>query len=549
MSYRKYLALLALLFLSGCVTAPVHYNSSPEEFSNVPDTHGVVVFQNVNMDSRIHPHMYGWTSFRASRLGGPTSWLKEGEEEPLTYAVYPDYSVIPGTSLWVGVLPAGNYLAEDFYSWFNNGEYYGHMSAPVPDRLASFTVEAGKVTLLDTYLYNGLLDTFRMANVSSPDELLERAVERYPEIMSSVDSNALPGFSSSVESEPEKTREDFAKWASVNASAVFAPDGHIYRPLRMGRILERSPDGEWRNLALDTFETVASTFAGMNGELVAVTRGGRAFRRLDADDAFVEMPLDFGDSRLNSLARLPNGDWIASVIITRERREGTGYRNSREGYVVQEYELEVLRVSDFDAPAWQSILRIPVEKSYAAIVLLDSLGVVTNAADETTLVDFATGEVFKSGPAFSHVRKFHNGLMLGVSVHKAGIWASSGPEPYYSTDNGRSWNAMPSVMAKGMPGVLPDGGIVMPGWVRGENSNRRAEREPFEGFLGATLNAKKWKKLEKPPEGCSGWVEFEQTADALLALCEYATFRRTGPDTEWIKEDMRHLGDDDKQET
>lgn len=548
MSSCKYLPLIALLFLSGCVTAPVPYNSSPKEFSAIPETHGVVVFQNVNTDSRIHPNMYGWTSFRASRLGGPTDWLKKGEKEPLKYAVYPDYFAIPGTALWVGVLPAGNYLAEDFYSWFNNGQYYGHMSAPVPDSLASFRIEAGKVTLLDTYLYNGLVDTFTMANVASPDKLLDHAMQIHPKLMASVDTNSPLGFPQSVEDEPEKTREAFAKWASVHGPAVFGPEGRIYRPSRMGRILERSARGEWRSLALDTFETVSSAFAGANGELVAVTRGGRAFRRLSAHDAFVEMPLDFGDARLSSLARLPGGEWVASVIITHEIRKGTGYRNSREGYAVKEYELEVLKVPDLEAPVWQSILRIPVEKAYAAMVVLDSLGVLTHVTDETTLIDFSTGEVFESGPGFSHVRKYHNGLMLGVSVHEAGVWASSWPEPYYSTDDGRSWNTMPSVMAKGMPGVLPDGGIVMPGWLRGENSSSRAERQPFEGFLGATLNARKWQKLEKPPEGCSGWIEFKQTPDALLALCEYAAFRRTGPDTEWIKEDMRHL-EDDKQET
>src|SRR5690606_38619527 len=127
------------------------------------------------------------------------------------------------------------------------GQYYGHYAAPIPDPFTSFRIEAGRVTLLDAYLFNNFGDNFRMVNVESPDDLIEKAKATYPDIMQAVDTDEPLGFAADARSFlDDDTVDDMFKWAGTTGMAHYAVDGYIYRPAKMGRIFERSPEGEWR---------------------------------------------------------------------------------------------------------------------------------------------------------------------------------------------------------------------------------------------------------------------------------------------------------------
>lgn len=536
------LAIIAsMLVLAGCVVSP-NYDSDPAEFSTLPETHGVVIFQVVNMNDRLSPYIYEWGLFRARRLGGGLmTWLQEGQKEPLKYIVYPDYLAIPGTTFWVGVLPAGNYLAEDLYSSFNTGNLYGYMSAPIPDSFASFTIEPGRVTLLDAYLYNGFGETFLMSNVESADNLLAKAEAAFPAIITAVDVTHPLRFPSNSRKDPVKAFDDMAAWAETQGTSVYSPDGRIYRPARLGQIFERLPDGEWRRIALDTFEAVPYVFAAANGEAVAVTQGGRVFRRQSADAGFVEIPVEF-DGRLRNLIRTGDGEWIAAVVKTRIEERNYGPDGK---LVVKEevHDLALLKSANIETPSWEHIVQVPVAARHARALFVPGRAIIANPGDVSTLIDLATGSTKRLGSGFAYIRAYDDGRILGYTGTETGFFGPGGAgEIWFSPDNGDTWRQFPGFDAMGMPELLDDGSVLTVGVPRIRTRREALSlEERFQGILTATADSNWWEPVEKLPEECTGWIELKRLESGLLALCEFKVFRRKDGRSEWTLENMRNL--------
>lgn len=534
----------AMLLLTGCLAQPRIYNSDPDVITQVPATHGVVIFQAVTMDSRVHPYMPGWHIMRSTRIGGPPiTWLKEGEQEPLKYHIYPDYRVIPGTSFWIGVLPAGNYLAEDFYTSFHNGQYYGHLAVPVIDAYASFRIEPGRVTVLDTYLYEGLGQNHLLGNVSSRVDLLRKAAEAYPGIMAGVDATDPIRFPARDSEDEAQTLELLLPWARTTEMTQHAPDGYSYRAARAGQIFERTPSGEWRRVSLGTFEPVDSIQVRAGGEVYAVTSGGRAFHRERFDAPFTELPLNF-QGRLRNLIPLDDGRWLAAVRHTQTHTEQYGRREEK----VETYELEILLANDLAGP-WQSFARMPVERIYSNAQVIGSQVFIGNPRGTGASFDLANGAKTQLPTGFAFLRSYADGTVLGHTTYETGFWGTEPAEIWLSRDWGRTWEKLPNdVEPKGMP-AWKGGKVMLPARRAHRTREERARgAENFVGIVAAAPGDRTWQAVDTVPEDCTGWAELQYSDDEVVLFCEYAVFRKNSALKDWFNENMRGFKRDEDAE-
>lgn len=530
---------LGYLTLAGCVVAPTGYDSDPDEFEAVPGTHGIVVFQGVTMDPRLNEFMWGWHSVRTSRLGGPPmTWLKKGEAAPLKYNVYPDYGTLPGTTLWVGVLPAGNYLLEDFYSSFNNGQYYGHLAVSVADSVASFTIEPGKVTVLDTYLYKGFGGKHLTSNVAPRTDLVAAAKLKYPGILAGVDTSAPLGFTAAGVERGTETSERMMSWAHTVGASEFANDGRIFRGARAGQIFERLPQGTWKRHSLPSFQSVQSVEATENGEVVAILGSGDAYWRKSPERDFERVPLTF-EGELQGLSQVA-GEWFASVV----RTSNTVDRFDKK---IATHELDLMKAPSLDGP-WELYRTLPVEKPYAAARRLGDKVIVGNPDGMGKIFDVKAGREIELPAGFAYVRSYADGTVLGSTAYERGFWSGiASSELWISRDYGSTWTELPDVAAKGMPEHIGDGEVLLVGKRvhRTPEERKQLKRKPFEGVLKANTNSKIWDDVEEVPEGCSGWIEFHENDNEPLMLCEYKVLRKSKGSVEWIEEDMRGLKSDE----
>lgn len=542
-------AFALLLLISGCaITLPV-YDSDPEKFETVPETHGVVVLQIANLD------IFGdtappWSVVRTSRIGGSTDWVKEGEQAPHKYHIYSDYEAVPGTSLWVGVLPAGNYLIDDFYAQFTNG----FIAAPVRDIFASFAVEAGKTTVLGTYLYKGFTPNLLLTNVESRIDLVKKASDMYPEIMAAVDSSEPLYAMREARQMAEGVSEEILKWAETVHMATYGPDGRIYRPAMAGQLFERTIDGDWQRISLETFEPILSVFAGPRGEAVAVTQGGRVFRRHSAEDEFGEIFLSV-EGRVRSVARRANGDWVAAVIKPRkfERAQGTYVED------VIEYDVELHSGAGVETTDWNRIGVLPFRKSAIRVFFQDDRVIVSSSGDGVYLVNLESGNSRRLRKSIFYLRGYGDGRMVALSKASGISWGNlliggvygiaSGPTPpdlLFSDDKGKTWQELPSMHAKGMPELLNDDTVLVAG-VRTSRTREEQQfgKNPYEGFVSNRLGERHWGIVGKVPDECSGWLELKRFEDGLLVLCELNAFFKRDGRNEWKQEDMRSLKGND----
>lgn len=545
------LILLAfLLTLSGCVM-PNHYNSSPRQFSKLPETHGVVVFQVTNMDYRLNRYMYDWHVFRTRRIGGgPMTWLEEGKEPPEKYMVYPNFAPIPGTTLWVGVLPAGNYLAEDLYSSFNNGNYYGHMTAPIADRFASFRVEPDRVTLLDTYLYKGFGNNFLQANVISPDDLLAAAREAYPEIMDSVSLENPLQFPTSLREDDAEANEGILKWAETVGTATYAAEGRVFRPARAGQIFERSPAGEWVRVSLPTFEPVEAVWATETGSVIAVTRSGRIFRRAAGNTGYaeIEVPLE---GRVRRVGQDASGTWYVNTQTTRTEKEVIQYGKDRgKEKVIKHHELALWRSERLVSDDWEKVIELPVESGGARMTIVNDKAFLFDSEQPTRAIDLDTGSAIELEKSIVFTRAYSSGKVLGFTEFERGFWTTTATEIWLDDGTGNGWKQLPDVKPRGMPEMLSDGSILLVGQRESRTREEQARGDSaYEGFLQLTPGATRWKPYGEVPDGCTGWIELRELEDGILALCDYKVFFNPSETNDWLPEDMRDLEQDQETDT
>lgn len=536
--FVRAILLAGLMILPGCVL-PVHqFDSRPEEFEALPDDHGVVVFQSVVLDRRFNQYMSDWNAFRTSRIGGPPmKWLKKNQKPPFRYNVYPVHDALPGTLLWVGVLPEGNYLAEDFYASFNNGQVYGHMAQPVLDSHASFRIEPSRVTLLDTYLYKSFGQTFLQANAQSPHDLLALATEKFPEIMAAADTTNPIRFSADAVQDEDRGEavEKISRFAGVSGLARRGPDGRIYRTGRLGQIYERLPGGQWRQIALSSFEPVEEFYASDNGEAVAIMLGGAIYYRPRAELPF-EL-LDTGIGHVQSLGRLPDGRWIAAA---RRKFEDVGeyvFGKMKKG---ERFELEFL-VSDSLHGKWTSLGNYPVERGYAGADFVDWHAYVGNPSSKGFVVDLRDGQERELPSGFSFLRRQGDTLLALEDSVLPGIW--------HSDNLGATWTKLARVDARGMPSLSRDGRVSLVGELHFSSPSLKWRHDgPTKGLLVSAPVWDKWLHREELPSGCSGWVEYMEIDDMRLMLCELDVFRQLPHTDHWAPENMRGLREEERAE-
>lgn len=288
----------------------------------------------------------------------------------------------------------------------------------------------------------------------------------------------------------------------------------------------RSPDRQWNRLSLDTFEPVVDVAQGHANELVAITHGGKAFRRKSEESDFELLDTGVG-TQLREVDTF--GDhWLATSVHERRytRHQGTFSEPAVDYYA------ELHLGSSLDAGNWKQIVRFRVDTRALSTLVSGHHAIVSESGGETWRVNLRSGQVEDMRRDVGLIRKFQ-GKLVGFDL--------SDMEIVTSNDDGATWREASELAPHGRPVLSEDGSL----WIAGVRSDKTKEehlqnKRPFEGLLRLAPGASKWEAYDEVPEDCSGFLDLVLTDAGLLLLCEYKAYLRD-QSGKWLPEKMRKL--------
>lgn len=339
-----------ILLVSGCA-ATVHSTKINPTIPFDPNN-GVVSVQVVNNSDRLSGYNRNWTSVNIISLDtieerkeeARKKLVSKGEPVPSDDKLvwYPDSYPIHGTNIGVqdsriflGMMPAGNYMVSSLYSYYYDGNVTSTVSMPVWETAGSFKVANGGFTDLGTLLFQPLLNIKKQSfwgaqnqtrayvtRTAGELELASLVEQIHPQLKSSVNF----GRSLSWEVDPaDSFRREVAKISLNNLFGTeFISMQHHARgvlPTRLGqlRILDRNR--QWNTLQLPTQSQILAA-VDTPGQIVFGGERGLIFSSDSLDGVWaVTQPIS-PTQAIVWLGRY-DGDYLA---LTNQGREYKLYR-------------------------------------------------------------------------------------------------------------------------------------------------------------------------------------------------------------------------------
>lgn len=371
--------------------------------------------------------------------------------------------VAPGlsrdTSLFVGVLPAGEYE----FSTFDNHQTrrYLHFTDGMRKRLGNFTVKEGRpvdlgrliVTPLNTSVMVG-----RSAVASSNIAMLRRFA---PEQARFIHSEPEPGWLGPRSADDEV--EAYALQRPVGADGpVELGDGRIAAGSRLGSVLLRGKDGRWQVLRGGVLESLLHVLPVQRADamLVAVGELSTMMRLPPGGDRL--LPIDAGNLPHGTLLFVDGDDRHGWYVAQQRDKQITLYRSDR----LEAGDWKPLRSESVALDFWSGanhawFWRRPGGLGYAV------------SAGALHFLDYASGR-------WTSVKAPNDSRLLGVSPNpngSLGILTSPGggfggvfASLYLSKDEGASWQEIkPDFKVKISPPLQTAAGtVLLPGGVFGD---------------------------------------------------------------------------------
>ncbi|WP_440903826.1 hypothetical protein ACMZOO_13330 [Catenovulum sp. SX2] len=534
------LACCAFIFLSGC--ASNIQSTRINDKKPLPQGHGIVAVQVINNTDRLAPLHQDWTNIYAVRIDNREAlkqaaiekakakakqYGKKFDESKVdwdldVYEMYPASEGVINSQLFVGSMPAGEYLISSLYSYYSDGQMSSWISMPVGYNAGTFEVGSKQITGLGTIAFQPLLSIKSPSfwNMSSSKkafvvrlserQYLERfVVQEYPNISKSLNQSKVLGWKEDI---LESIREKIGSMARKNAYgeqviSLSNTLGHAAIAAKFGQLRVLDNEGSWQQFDLPTNAQLSATVEIDNKIYVAGERG----------QVFVS-----DDKGQNWQSFNP--------VSTQEAIMWLGYRDDK-GYAVTSSSKahKVYQFSEI-SQAWKKVgefKRVPGASFWVQnggmFPFFNQLGQL-NIINDTKLhaYDFNSGKwAMSKTKALKKFAQMADGSLLGIEVSQ---WDGYGDQ-VFSLDEGKSWNTVSRSLRWGdvksetsLPAVLPNELFVTVGRIK--KSNDRSLKILSAPFSEITKEQVTWKTHGLVKESCATLLPSLTLNDTLYFQCD-----------------------------
>lgn len=307
MKSGRYSALLPvlflILFLSGCATHNIR-STSLDSSKPFNQENGVVAVQVVNNTGRLSKFIENWTEVIVTRIDNFEALKEQAREalkakgdvvpedeeldwKPDVYTLESRDSGLAGSRIFIGEMPEGEYIVNNLWSYFDNGQLTAYLSMPVGYSAGTFTVEKSSFTDLGTLIFQPLLNIKKesfwgtqselRAYVARSSEILElgQLVKQvYPNLQEYIDfSNALTWKADNIDTFRKKVVELSFENLYGNHFVSLAHHGRAVQLTRLGRVRVLDQDGKWSQVVLPTRAELLTALDTQNHIAFAGERG------------------------------------------------------------------------------------------------------------------------------------------------------------------------------------------------------------------------------------------------------------------------------------
>ena len=517
------LAYCAFVFLTGC--ASNIQSTQINDKKPLPQGHGVVAVQVISNTDRLAPLHQDWTNIYAVRLDNREAlkqaaiekakakakqYGKKFDESKVdwdldVYEMYPASEGVINSQLFVGSMPAGEYLISSLYSHYSDGNVTSWVSMPVGYNAGTFEVGNKQITGLGTIAFQPLLSikspTFWNMSSSkkafvvrlSERQHLERfVIQEYPNIAKALNQTKVLGWKDDI---LEPIREKIGAMARKNAygDQVIPLDnalGHAAIAAKFGQLRVLDKQGTWQQFDLPTNAQLSATVEIKNILYVAGERGQVFFSKDHGQDWHSFNPVSSKEAIM----------WLGF-------RGNTGYAvtSSSKSHKVYQY-------GDIQQ-AWNKVgefKRVPGASFWVqngGMFPFFSQAGQLKIINDTKLHEYhAESGKWKTSKtkAIKKFAQMQDGSLLGIEVSQ---WDGYGDQ-VFSLDEGKSWSVVSRSLRWGdvksetsLPAVLPNKQFITVGRVKkSKDRSLKILSAPFEQVSKEQLT---WQTHGQVKENCA----------------------------------------------
>lgn len=532
--------LACVLWLTGCASGIKDANLS--KTSKLGPQDGMVAIQVINNTERLSGLHENWTSVYAVRLDNMKA-LKEAaiakakekakgkavqedkvDWEPDMYSMDPIGAGAIGSQLFVGTMPAGEYVISSLYAYYSDGNMSSWISMKVGYEGGTFVVKPQEFANLGSVVFQPLKsvrqDSFWSASNSQrayvtrlpqQADLLPFVKTMYPQAASQLKAMGSSGW----KADPiESFRRDLAELSRSNVLITDAALSNGQRSLfgKLGQIRRLLPSG-WQTVDLPTNSQIGAVLHSTDFTLVGAEQG----------EVFLQRQ---GDSKWQAIRPVSADEAVIGLV------------QSGADFFALTSASKAVKVYRFGQPtdAWQTVGSFPVKQSgafvrYGGAYLVAIPGGV-RLFNDVFLNDFSTANgQWTTGRTSGLIRlvDLGSGVLLGL---ESSSWDGIG-DTLYSADYGKTWVAMdrsssfwaPSKFEFSLPARSGDKLVLIDSvsettTVDGKpqkTSSLRITSKP----IAAIASKGAWQAHGKAIPGCEILLPQVSDANRIYALCEY----------------------------
>lgn len=532
---------ISLWLLGGCASTSIQ--STTIDYSQpLPVDEGVVTLQVINNTDRLAAFHKGWTEViavridnqerkkqRAIKIAKEKAQLKgkEFNEDDVDWDldVYSFQPVDEGTidsQMFLGRMPAGEYVISSLYSFFSNGEISSWISMPVFYSTGKFKVEGETLTDLGTIIFQPLLsikDESFWSNRSTLKAFVTRSFEAqalgqyilasYPAIAQQVASKPTLTWE---EDELDEFREKLSKLAIQNAFAnteiTFNNSQSKALAAKFGK-LNRLKNTQWETLNLPTNSQLYTAYE-VGNTLYLGSELGQLFESQNLTDWQTTQPV----SQQEAIVWFGETDEYTYALTSAAKR------------------FELYQISDMSLP-WKAIGTFLKKDPNNWLVQNGGLftfvtqdGVV-RVINDNKRFDFNESTGNWTNARTTSLRSFSqlpNGLLLAVEVSQ---WDGVGSQ-VISSDDGETWESLDRLLSwfgdnkadVSLPAVTASGEVVTLGRAGRKSKKTKRELKIISTPLSGISGKQKWQSHGTPKEGCHTMLPKLTSNEQLFFLCD-----------------------------
>lgn len=543
--YKKALLLLALLMLASCASSIK--STAISKTTGLTEGQGAVAVQVINNAERLSVHHTNWTEVIVVRIDNMAQLKQQAIDaakqkaaaEKRTfdpskvdwdldvYSLQPSTAGVIGSQLFVGSMPAGEYMISSLYAYYTDGNMSSWVTMPVRGAAGLFSVKEKQLTSLGALVFQPLLDVKSASfwsNSSSTKAFVTRVEEQnleeyvfanYPQLKAQVDTKNILGWKAD---DLSVVRDELSQLAMKNAwgdkSLLLNQYGSGLIAAKFGQYHWLDKDAKWHKGKLPTTAQLASVLETPSSIAIGAERG----------QVFIAKELAGDWRRLTPVSAQEAIVWMGKGI--------DGYyaltQNTRQ-YTVYQF-------SDIETP-WQKIGQYSAKaesvwvQNGGVFAFVDKAGTL-QLLNDNSLHHYDNAKktwTTTKASAMRRVSQLADGSLLGLEISQ---WDGIGDQ-VISTDDGKSWQSLSRTLGlfgdrdaeASLPVKLADGTVVTTTRVRKADKSSDLYIVSNDGTkVGAKAG---WKEHHKVLDGCYSMLPELSQQHTLYFICKQGDVMQT----------------------